>query len=630
MNRATLTSAVVSACIGAAALPAAASAAINVTVSGANLTASGTAAGDLTVATISGTDVFVVGDTPVTSSSATCSATTHGGQAGIVCTRSVSGTVFSAITVDLSGSTQPIDAVVSYPLNKGPIQLTLGSGDDSFLVEGSHDPAALITVLGGDGDDDLTGSSIGDTLDGQGGDDLLQGGNGNDTLRGGAGNDAFSAESSVDGADSFDGGTDVAATDEYGRSGDSISYENRTTATTVSLPADAVSTPAGNNGATGENDKIARIENVYGSRGNNTITGNERANQIGGGYGVDLIDGKGGDDTVWGSEGNDTVGGGEGDDALYGDEGADRLDGAGGADYVFARDDERDTLIDCGTGSADYVMRDYNDPSASGCEKEAPGFTRDPEVTGSLVVGQTVAISTAEIFGTVTATDIAWYSYDERTDDFEVLGSGPTLVLTDRLVGKYVVADVSVTDGISDANGFAVSNGVVAAGGTGGAGGNPTPSPPQLPPTPPGLLELATAALGTGTAGVPLANVTTQVSLFRSLATAGSTIRYRRGSTIALYGIGCQATCTTRSRLRLTIKPTGRRKKAVKVTLPFTKTVPAQGTIAVTSLRLSSKQAALVKRSRSTTLTIELVVIGLPDSHGVPLTIKRVHRLKIA
>ena len=90
-----------------------------------------------------------------------------------------------------------------------------------------------------------------------------------------------------------------------------------------------------------EGDILASIENVTGSRNDDTITGDAVPNVLKGGDGADTLDGgrendklygEGGKDTLNGGEGNDMLMGGAGNDKLYGGEGRDTLVGGAGDD----------------------------------------------------------------------------------------------------------------------------------------------------------------------------------------------------------------------------------------------------------------------------------------------------------
>jgi hypothetical protein len=207
----------------------------------------------------------------------------------------------------------------------------LGPGDDRYEGGG--------TVDGGPGRDELraagpaaasfTGGADDDVLVGGERDDSLTGGPGRDVLLGGAGSDRLSA---WDGAlDS----TDVPAADRLdgGAGTDLVDYTGRTAAVVVDL-ADALP-----EGAPGEGDAVAAVENVTGGDGDDRLRGDAGANFIDGGLGRDAVAGRSGDDQLGSNAGrrgpDDVLSGGAGNDTLTGD-GARVADGGSGADLVGA------------------------------------------------------------------------------------------------------------------------------------------------------------------------------------------------------------------------------------------------------------------------------------------------------
>ena len=84
-----------------------------------------------------------------------------------------------------------------------------GAGNDTINFSGFTLQGA--TLLGGAGNDSLTGSTFGDVIDGGEGDDLIIGGAGNDLLLGGVGNDTFVINAGDSGADTIVGGDGVDA-----------------------------------------------------------------------------------------------------------------------------------------------------------------------------------------------------------------------------------------------------------------------------------------------------------------------------------------------------------------------------------------------------------------------------------
>lgn len=122
----------------------------------------------------------------------------------------------------------------------------------------------------------------------------------NDSLYGGAGNDVLSGG---DGADLLNGGSGA----------DWVTY--------LSAPDfGSLALNLGTGGTLGQatGDVFVGIENVQGSNGNDTIIGNAGANELRGMYNQDSLAGLGGNDTLIGGDGRDTLAGGLGSDVLTG------------------------------------------------------------------------------------------------------------------------------------------------------------------------------------------------------------------------------------------------------------------------------------------------------------------------
>lgn len=164
---------------------------------------------------------------------------------------------------------------------------------------------------------DLYGTDRADTLTGGAGDDILYGFGGDDTLKGGAGNDVLAGHAGNDRLQGGDG-------DDYllGGAGDDLidggggtdwaSYEDATAGVKVDLTKAGVVQDTGGGGQ----DTLVGIENLYGSRFSDVLTGDDRDNYIYGGEGDnDLIGGKG-DDHLSAGSGANYFFGGEGFDTV--------------------------------------------------------------------------------------------------------------------------------------------------------------------------------------------------------------------------------------------------------------------------------------------------------------------------
>jgi Ca2+-binding RTX toxin-like protein len=190
------------------------------------------------------------------------------------------------------------------------------------------------------------------------------GGTAADTLIGNAAPNVFDGRA---GNDSIDGGGGI----------DDASYASRIEGPfTIDLSAGTAMGPSG------ELDSLVNIENVVGTRYNDTITGNDLNNVLSGIGGADVIDGRGGTDMisfrtagagiavdletgtgtagdaagdtyvniedVMGSYSSDTIAGTSGSNQLFGLTGNDTLDGRGGNDILIGGAGA--DVITCGDG----------------------------------------------------------------------------------------------------------------------------------------------------------------------------------------------------------------------------------------------------------------------------------------
>jgi len=288
-----------------------------------------------------------------------------------------------------TGTTQDTGATPDRDTDRG----APGRADCNIPVQG-------VSLDGTNQDDVICGNDRGNTIDGLAGNDTIYGGPGNDTLIGGNDRDVLRGEA---GDDILRGGQDDDTLDG-GDGTDTADYseEDNPHTTSGGDPPQPLRDPVTVNLAEGQAtdayedvDTLISIENVIGTPGNDTITGDEKDNEIDGfgdanagatvddmldgGAGTDTIvvsatntpfvlseseqpniknfeniKGKGtagltltGDDkpnvitgtslvdTLNGDGGNDRLIGGKGDDTLNGNEGSDTLVGGEGNDNLI-------------------------------------------------------------------------------------------------------------------------------------------------------------------------------------------------------------------------------------------------------------------------------------------------------
>lgn len=170
--------------------------------------------------------------------------------------------------------------------------------------------AAGMTLLGDDGPNKLEGGFGDVTVSGRGGDDVLfaWGVYGNATLNGGDGNDILTVRAGNSilrggrGDDLINPGGDDNNIDG-GQGTDTLSFRDFGGPVNVNLARGEARHDA-------FTDSIRQIENVIGSRGDDTITGNFADNRLDGGPGHDTLTGRGGADTFVinaPGEGDDTI-----------------------------------------------------------------------------------------------------------------------------------------------------------------------------------------------------------------------------------------------------------------------------------------------------------------------------------
>ncbi len=237
-------------------------------------------------------------------------------------------------TATFASATSPVVLALA---GATPAQATVGGVANNFVV-------AIENIIGGTGNDTLTGDAAGngltggagnDTLAGLAGSDTLDGGTGSDTavfsektlavsvilngaslvlvrvgglaedmlrnvenIIGGSGNDSLTGDAQANlfagraGTDTLDGGAGIDTADYSEKTLPVVVTLNGATAATVSVGGIA-------------EDTLRNIENIIGGTGNDIVTGDTLANVLSGGAGIDSFTGGGGADTFTGGAGVD-------------------------------------------------------------------------------------------------------------------------------------------------------------------------------------------------------------------------------------------------------------------------------------------------------------------------------------
>jgi Ca2+-binding RTX toxin-like protein len=295
------------------------------------------------------------------------------------------------------------------------VRLELGDGDDWNSFSSDYPASLPVTVLGGDGKDQLqTYGADHATLDGGAGADILKGWQSDDTLLGGAGDDEINASGGNDHVEGGDGNDTLSPDTYYGPGNDYVdggagfdtvndwSIPDADYHPPVAVSMDGVANDG--RASAGEADNVLNVEKIELSvsatlsgsegddefrvwanvnEGNSTLLGNGGNDKLTAGDYQDTLDGGPGNDVINGGFGNDVLTGGPGQDTILADATSASCGWYSytckipfGNDVVYARDGEADT-IDCGVGE-DRAIVDAIDIVAN-CESvDKAGATSGP------------------------------------------------------------------------------------------------------------------------------------------------------------------------------------------------------------------------------------------------------------
>ncbi len=251
-----------------------------------------------------------------------------------------------------------------FSVNSGRYQVDRFEFADGTVWTSAALATSLLTQVGGEGDDVLTGVSAAfnqslsggagnDTLNGGTGFDVLDGGTGNDVLNGGAGGDTYLFRLG-------DGRDTINEDNVYGSETDVLKFGEGILASDITVTRVGVNLVLSHRNG---QDQVTLNNWFYANSGRYQVDRFEFADgtvwtsatvaapllKLVGGDGDDVLTGVSAafNQSLVGGAGNDTLTGGAGADVLEGGTGNDVLNGgAGGDTYLFKLGDGRDTIND--------------------------------------------------------------------------------------------------------------------------------------------------------------------------------------------------------------------------------------------------------------------------------------------
>jgi Ca2+-binding RTX toxin-like protein len=299
------------------------------------------------------------------------------------------------LTGALALAGQTITTVINFDDVDGTVGDDTITGDDQDNALFGDDGNDILN--GGDGDDFLDGWEGDDTLDGGDGNDTLLGWFGNDIFVGSAGNDLIDGEADTDTADysALGGATPETITAIFGNTPTvTVAKGALGTDTILNIETLIANAGAANNllnfdAATGPVNvnlltgvltlagqtitTVTNFDDVIGTLGDDTITGDGQANSLSGGGGADVIDGGGGADVINGGGGADVINGGGGADVIDGGTEDDVINGGGGADVIDGG--AGDDILNGDGGNDRFIGSTGNDAISGGTGTDTADYS---------------------------------------------------------------------------------------------------------------------------------------------------------------------------------------------------------------------------------------------------------------
>ena len=248
-------------------------------------------------------------------------------------------------------------ADVQYDLSSG-VQQTV----NSHLVLTLTLPEDFENIVGGTGNDTLSGNGRNNSLTGGAGNDTLHGMSGIDSLTGGAGDDLLEGGSQDD-IYLFDADNPLGmdTIDESVGGVDTLNF-SATTSRSINLTLASTDTQSLNSNHQLQLLSGSEVENAIGTALSDTLSGNALSNRLQGNAGNDILMGLDGDDVLVADVGDDILDGGLQNDRYQFDTdpalglGADTIQDAGGVDVLdFASVTTMGVTLDLSTSSPQLI-----------------------------------------------------------------------------------------------------------------------------------------------------------------------------------------------------------------------------------------------------------------------------------